>query len=152
MTQLYQHIVNTLVAIENCKCSGNQEWELKHKYTLELLEARLPSGSGFDSGSKVIEYRNGNLILSTEFHHMNECGYYDGWTTHKIIVKPDLQFEIVLTVTGPNRNDIKDHIQEVFQTALTLECELPRQAYERKQANTQVGTPNACYNKLAIND
>lgn len=80
------------------------------------LEKRLPYGSGFDNGSHVdLEKSTGEkIIITTDFHHMDENGYYDGWTEHKIIVTASLQWGFKIKVTGKDRNGIKDYIAEQF--------------------------------------
>jgi hypothetical protein len=91
-------------------------FRLTAELRLQKLESFLPSGSGFDNGSTINlkESRPDRLVIDTAFHHMDEHGYYDGWTEHKVIVTPSLQWGYVLRVTGRNRNWIKDYIYEVF--------------------------------------
>ena len=82
----------------------------------------LPYGSGFDSGSIVSgdsNYRR--IIIDTSFHHMNEHGYYDGWTNHRVIVTPEFS-GFSIRVTGRDRNGIKDYIADVFNDALSADC------------------------------
>ena len=94
-----------------------EAWEMY----LESLTLALPSGSGFDSGSKLDESSTPNkLVFSTAFHHMDEAGYYDGWTEHKVIVTPTFG-GIDVRVTGKNRNQIKEYISEVFYSLLQEE-------------------------------
>jgi hypothetical protein len=88
---------------------------------LERSEERLarlmetaPSGSGFDAGTQIDEDRSDTLVFTTAFHHMNEGGYYDGWTEHTVRVKPSLAWGFDLTVSGRDRNDIKDYIADTF--------------------------------------
>jgi len=127
----YVAIANTLQAYqnvcENIHCNttykvGATDWASKHRETLEYMQDHfLPSGSGYDSGSTIdIDHglKNGVLKLHTSFHHMNENGYYDGWTEHDVYVKPDLMFGFTLRITGSNRNDIKDMIAEDFDSLL----------------------------------
>lgn len=78
---------------------------------------KLPSGSGFDKGTEVLEFRKGKLFLRTHYHHM-ENGFYVGWTSHDITVVPDLIFGFTLKISGRNMNGIKDHIAEVFEDVL----------------------------------
>ena len=52
---------------------------------------------------------------------MNEGGFYDGWTTHDIIVTPSLVTTIDVRVTGRNKNDIKDYLAEMFDDVLTAD-------------------------------
>lgn len=122
--RLYAKIANILVAIQNCEDRGN--WEGK-KLNIEqlycLLEDLLPSGSGFDNGSTIVldESNENKLVFETDFHHMNETGYYDGWTNHRVIVKPSLAFGFDLRITGRDRNGIKDYIADVFHNILNQE-------------------------------
>ena len=99
------------------------EWTSKHEERiLDLVRDRLPSGSGFDSGTQIDfkACRADRLVFSTAFHHMNDVGFYDGWTEHKVIIRPTFD-GIDICVTGRNRNDIKDYIADCFYTALTEE-------------------------------
>jgi hypothetical protein len=123
---------NAIVARANCAKSGNTEYYAKWDALIEqIAENCLPSGSGFDCGTKVdlTENRgvcasNGQLkiVLTTSFHHMDENGYYDGWTEHKITVKPCLLFGFSLTISGRDRNGIKEYMHETFSHALEQEC------------------------------
>lgn len=44
---------------------------------------------------------------------MNDNGCYDGWTEHRITVRPEFD-GVSITVSGSNRNDIKDYISYIF--------------------------------------
>lgn len=81
----------------------------------------LPTGSGFDSGTTVgVDLSTANcLVLHTSFHHMNEHGMYDGWTEHTLRVRPTFDGSVRITISGKNRNEIKDYIHDVFHAALT---------------------------------
>src|SRR5690606_9826247 len=109
----------------NCLKSGNTEWHSRHGETLaRIIRDRMPSGSGFDCGTELheTECRDGErLVFSTEFHHVNEHGGYDGWTQHKVTVRPSLVFGLDIRVSGRDRNDIKDCIAELFHAALSAE-------------------------------
>jgi hypothetical protein len=121
MAKLYERLAGLILAIENCKASGNAECLERHTENAESLVKRyLPSGSGFDCGTKLhIERSSGELLVfSTEFHHMDEQGGYDGWTSHTVRVRPSLFFGVRLTISGPNRNDIKELIHQEFESAL----------------------------------
>lgn len=123
--KVYQAIANKLMAIANCQATGNVEWIERHSEALdELVSHYLPSGSGFDDGTKLDRAKSSasKLVFHTSFHHMNGDGFYDGWTAHTVTVKPSLVFGIELTVSGRDRNEIKDYIAESFHAALT-DCE-----------------------------
>jgi hypothetical protein len=117
MKSQYQQISNRLHAMINCERSGNSEWYSKHEEVIhDICKNEMPSGSGFDSGT-TFDFDNSTpekLIFKTSFHHMNDGGCYDGWTDHKVIVTPSLEFGFNIKVTGRDRNNIKDYIVEMF--------------------------------------
>jgi hypothetical protein len=119
------HIAQALVARANCQKSGNGEWLNKWESALETMARDfLPHGSGFDSGTKIdLDRSNGRswIIFTTAFHHMNEGGYYDGWTHHEVKVTPCLHSGFDVRVSGKDRNEIKDYIAETFSHALEAE-------------------------------
>jgi len=85
----------------------------------------LPSGSGLDSGSTVDLEKSSpsRIVFKTAFHHMDGNGYYAGWTEHTVVVVPDFIINFNLTVTGRNRNDIKEYIADIFREVLAEEAE-----------------------------
>lgn len=124
MTKLVQKIASLVQARLGCVQTGNAEWERKHKEKIyRLVKEHMPSGSGFDDGTAIDLYRSTpeRLFFDTQVHHMNENGYYDGWTTHGVSVTPSLLEGIHLEISGRDRNDIKDFIHEAFFSALTTE-------------------------------
>ena len=121
--QLYQRLSGALRAMHNCQESKNIEWEAKHHDTIIALQEHIPHGSGLDNSTEL-DLENSTpekLVFAADFHHMNGDGYYIGWTDHTVVVKASLQFGIDVKVTGRDRNQIKEYIGEIFQTALTQE-------------------------------
>lgn len=119
---LIQHIASMVQARINCAKSGNSDWHAKHTERLNTLAREfLPSGSGFDNGSSIYldSCTPSKIVLATSFHHMNEGGYYDGWTDHTINIVPSFDGFEIASISGRDRNDIKDHIAEVFGHALS---------------------------------
>jgi hypothetical protein len=115
---IYQEIASRLLAIENCRRSKNGEWLERHENCIEqILKATAPSGSGIDNGTEIDweASKPDKLVFKTAFHHMNDAGYYDGWTEHKVIVRPSLALRYTVDVTGRDRNDIKDYLVETFR-------------------------------------
>ena len=121
----YQRIAQIFNAYNNCIKLENfsthkqvkKEWENKHANNLEeMVKNYLPYGSGFDNGTKFNwdESKDNKLVFDTAFHHMNEGGYYDGWTEHKVIITPDLMNDFNVEITGNNRNQIKEYIHSCF--------------------------------------
>ena len=120
MAKLARELAATIQAIRNCEQSGNTEWAEKHALKLGVLMGNMPSGSGFDAGTQIEldECEHDKLVFTTAFHHMDPNGYYDGWTNHKVIVRPSFIYSYDMRVTGKDRNDIKNYIMDVFHTAL----------------------------------
>lgn len=116
---LYSEIASAVAARLNSQTSGNTEWFEKWTERIRLLAKLLPHGSGFDHVSIInLDKSHGcKIVIETSFHHMNNNGYYDGWTEHTITVTPTFH-GIDLRITGRNRNDIKDHIYETFSCIL----------------------------------
>jgi hypothetical protein len=124
--KLYVALSRTILAYRNCFKRGNLDWERKHMdRVLALIKEHMPSGSGFDNGTSldVDASTEEKLVFSTGYHHMNENGFYDGWTEHKVTVRASLAFGFRLTVSGRNRNDIKDYIGEAFHFALSTDVD-----------------------------
>lgn len=116
-TPIFRVIAGKLGAIENCRKSGNTEWEARHLADIDdIMRSTAPSGAGIDAGTKIDFARStpNCLIFTASFHHMNDSGYYDGWTEHTITIRPSLIFAIDIRISGRNRNDIKEYLSEVF--------------------------------------
>jgi hypothetical protein len=122
---LYRKIANAVQARQNCHKSGNTECFVEQgEHLLALVAEHMPSGSGFDNGTRLEDDLTPNrLVFRVAFHHMNEDGYYDGWTDHVVTVIPSLTSDFNLKISGRDRNDIKEHIGEVFDNALRAEIE-----------------------------
>jgi hypothetical protein len=158
---LYAELSRLLQAVKNCKASNNAEWEQKHSETIKRLCAQhLPSGAGFDSGSvlNVSLSTPEKLIFTADFHHMNENGFYDGWTEHTVTVLPSLSSGITLRISGRNRNEIKEHIWEVFEHALKTDVtydllgeQFPEFRVTSKWENED-GTPSQCYQAFYVGE
>ena len=126
---VYKQIAQAFQAWQNCipPQNNNTLWEELHYARIcKLVKDYLPSGSGFDNGtkfdfdlSKPTKSRPEQLVFQTAFHFMNGDGFYDGWEDYTIYVTPSLTSNINLRIIGKNRNDIKDYIHEVFYFSLT---------------------------------
>lgn len=125
---LYSELSRTVDAYHRCTSNPEQygEWAHKHAERVsELVRAHMPSGSGFDSGTQLdLDASHADkLVFTTSFHHMDDDGYYNGWTEHTVTVVPSLAHKFHIRVSGRNRNDIKDYIAETFGTALETEIQ-----------------------------
>ncbi len=119
--KLYRRLATLVSAYHRCVETKNTLWEEKHEEEIErLVKNFLPSGSGFDSGTTIdIDASTGEkLVFTTSYHHMNDGGYYSGWTEHVVTVRASLQFDKDIKISGRDRNDIKDYIHEEFDRAL----------------------------------
>ncbi len=119
--KVYEAMASLCQAIRNCEESGNSEWKFKHTMRLRaLIDRYLPHGGGFDGQITVDTDKSDadRIVLGVSFHHMNDNGMYDGWTDHNVTVKPSLAHEIYISVSGRDRNDIKNYIGEEFHNAL----------------------------------
>lgn len=111
----------TFQALQNSKKTNNEEWIKKHSDSIdEMLEA-LPHGSGIDQGVQF-DFENSSdskLIFTLSFHHMDDNGYYDGWTDHKLIVTPTFGgFNI--RITGRDKREIKEYLAQLFHDLFTV--------------------------------
>lgn len=116
-------LAGLLNAYQSCVKSNNVEWKDKHEDSINEMLVNLPSGSGIDSGMKFdFESSNpGKLIFTFGYHHLNENGYYEGWTEHKLIITPSLYFGLNFRITGRDRNYVKDYLTDLFHETFTIE-------------------------------
>lgn len=121
MKLLYQQIASLINAY---KTTDNNEWFVRFEDRLEWIAKNvLPSGSGIDNGTKIDldKSTSEKIVLEFGFHHMDEGGYYDGWTEHTAVIRPSLALGIDLKITGCDRNQIKDYLHETYHYVLTSE-------------------------------
>jgi len=124
--QTAQLIAQVVDAYHRCVKLGNPFAE-KHLDTLRAIERNiLPSGNGIDSGTRIDVARStaNKLTLTTSFHHMNDGGYYDGWTEHTVTVRPSLAHGLDIRISGRDRNGIKEYLHDVFQHGLSGRIEM----------------------------
>lgn len=111
-------IAETADWAERAQNNESAQWgDIAHDRLAQLVRM-LPSGSGIDSGTELVSANATKIVLSAGFHHMNDGGYYDGWTEHKITVRAEFG-GIAITIGGRNRNEIKDYLHETYHYALT---------------------------------
>lgn len=110
--------------IDNCVKSENKEWETKARARLkQITRDFLPSGSGIDNGTFVREIDDTKIVMECGFHHMNEHGSYDGWTTHRVTARCGFYLGITIAVTNGRRNEIGEYLAETYRHALSREIE-----------------------------
>lgn len=123
---LVQKLASLVQAVRICEKSGNEEWRSSMWRRAEkLVRAHLPHGSGFDSGT-VLDWDRSSpekLVFRADFHHMDDNGFYCGWSEHYVTVRAHLAFGFTVSVSGRNKRDIKEYISEVFHSALSATIE-----------------------------
>lgn len=130
--KMYEAIARAADARTRCLVTGNQEWRDIWTEKLRAMQKELPSGSGIDNGTKIImdECDITRIVLICDYHHMNQDGFYDGWTHHRIVAKPTFMGIDVRVATGPNKNDIKEYLANVYGDALDTEYDDPTRPAE----------------------
>ena len=119
---VYQVIARSFDQYKRCIETNNAEWRDKSVARInDLCESYLPHGSGFDNNGTCFDFQRSlpdKLVFMAEYHHTDENGFYDGWTSHDIIVRSSLAFGIYIRITGSNRDEFKDYAHELFDSAL----------------------------------
>jgi hypothetical protein len=115
--EFYSDLARSFIAYNNCITKDSDRWENIHKTVIyDMVKRFLPSGSGFDKGTQFLfdESNDQKLVFQADYHYMNDDGFYIGWESHKVIVKPNLAFGIDISITGRNRRDNKEYIHSCF--------------------------------------
>jgi len=120
---LYQAIAKTADWVERLQNTSLKDvklnWLAIAETRLEHYVNMLPSGSGIDCGSKIVDASKSKIVIQADYHHMDEHGCYCGWSHHTIVVTPSLIDGFEIKVTGRNRNEIKDYLAETYDYVLS---------------------------------
>lgn len=129
MKPIYETISSLLIAVRNCEKAGNAEWLGKHRAKIQtILDGHMPSGSGIDTGT-IFQWEKSTpekLVFTCSYHHMDESGGYDGWTDHTVTVRASLWNKLQISISGKDRNQIKEYLHECYSHA--LEQETPKES------------------------
>ncbi len=112
----------SFAAFQNCIKSNNQEWKNRHEDTINEMLENLPHGSGLD-GKMQLDWDNSTsekLVFYFEFHHMDNNGYYCGWTEHNLTVTPSFKFGYDMRISGKDKNQIKEYLYQLFGEVFTV--------------------------------
>lgn len=121
--------MKTLISLiaKNCEWlkTVNENYLNLCESRINKLEYLLPSGSGIDCGCKIDREKSGlkKVVINLSFHHLNENGYYNGWTEHSIIITPSFSDYPDMKITGKDKNQIKEYLSDVFYDCLFDEVE-----------------------------
>jgi hypothetical protein len=95
----------------------------------QLIES-LPHGSGIDSTTNFsyLSSKEDKLIITSGYHHMDNNGYYDGWTDFKIILTPSWYgFNLKIQGAFPRKYaDTREYLEDLFATDLDQGYTHPR--------------------------
>lgn len=116
-----KQLAGRIAARNNCIKTNNEVWKTTHEEVIDEMMEHLPHGSGIDAGTKFLleESTPQRLVFSFSYHHMNENGYYDGWTDHKLIITPTFG-SYDMKITGRDRNDTKAYLYDLFSEIFTV--------------------------------
>lgn len=123
-------LANTLQAWKSCVASDKKVMAMSHDTAIDLMLEALPHGSGIDNGVKLDREASSNnlLVFHLSFHHMDEQGGYDGWTEHRLSVRPSFIHGYEMYISGKDRNYTKEYLQQVFDGIFYCDPMEPRPA------------------------
>jgi len=126
MKPLYKVLANSIQAYKNC-IQGQNPWRGKWRDNVSYCEENhLPHGSGIGDCKVDIDKSSGNkVVIFSDYHVMDENGFYDGYIDFSVTIKPNLLFDFTLEIKGKfgKYQDIKDYLYEVFEQDLRREVE-----------------------------
>jgi hypothetical protein len=97
----------------------------------QICSEVMPHGSGLDGNEIKLDTarskRNRLVFINADFHHMDQYGGYDGWSSHEVIVTPSLAHGFEIRITGSNRDQIKDYLSDLIYDALTARVSYSRE-------------------------
>ena len=132
--KVYRQLACYVDAYNRCLDSGRTNgplfgWASDHREKAnDLVRNCLPSGSGWDNGTTILwePSTSEKLVFAGSYHHMDDVGYYVGWSYWTITVTASLVYGLSIEVTcsEPNGQDtwgLDDYLGESFFTALDSE-------------------------------
>ena len=100
---------------------------------LTLLKELLPYGGGIESGCVIsLESTKKRIVIITNYWHPN---YSDEWTNHQVVITPSFVGEINLRITGKNKDNVKEYLQDIFREALMKEYEVFKKGWDVKDSS-----------------
>lgn len=117
--KLYQELYEAHRWLETVNESFKARAEERYQAALDLL----PSGSGFDAGTALVDITDTKMVLSSSYHKMDENGGYRGWDDFKVVVKScfsSINVKIIST-SGRIEPEDREYYAESFYSALNQE-------------------------------
>lgn len=135
--EFYKELAVKIDARRNCIANNNSDWEVKHTEHIGQLIDLLPHGSGID-GKTTIDYDKSKIdriVICSEFHAMDDAGFYDRWISYKVTVSPSLICGINISIAGNfgKYGHIKDYLEELYYYDLyqIIEWDVVKHCYRR---------------------
>ncbi len=104
--------------VQNARCAIDPQFADARQDRILLA---LPHGSGFDAGTKILSVTDQKIVLQADFHHMDDHGFYCGWTEHKVTIRAHLVHGFSVHVSGQNKRQIKEYIADVLNSCLSAD-------------------------------
>ena len=98
----------------------------RHNDVLDFIEKELlPSGSGFDSGTKINREKTTDtrIVLDTAVHPLTDAGYYTAWKHFSIIVSASHLFGFTVKSSKKLPWNIREWVLDTFNEVLDTEVE-----------------------------
>jgi hypothetical protein len=135
MEPLYQQLASAVDARLRCEKDGNTLWVERWTERIAACQDVLPHGSGLDGDVKLDLKRSTGkcLWITTEYHHMDENGYYGGWSAFVVTVRGSMISGIDVDIRGKDRDGTKDYLAELFYCALRQVLPIQLGASERSK-------------------
>lgn len=129
---VYQRIAQLMD--QRLYCLGQDNMEKYNKYSdheeeiEKICKEHMPSGSGFDCGTKFNFDKSNTerLVFDIGYHHMDEHGFYDGWSELTVKIYPSFYNHFYMKITGSRRKDRsinKDFFWDTMYYHLTQKIE-----------------------------
>lgn len=138
---IYVELAARISAMANCLKEGNEHWYGNHGLVIDEIMKTGPTGSGVDTGLQLMydKSKTDHLVIAFGYHHMSETGFYEGWTDHELVITPSLHLDYLLRITGQDRNNIKEYLNDIFSAWLSATVEI---SY-KKPADKHLDYPTA---------
>lgn len=109
----------TILQIKNCRNSKNHEFlNIAEQRLSRLTKDFIESGPIESVYCSIDDSSLEKIVFHVTFHHMNDLGYYCGYTEHKVTIRQTF-IGLCVTVSGQNKRDCKIYIADVFDNALS---------------------------------
>jgi hypothetical protein len=150
---LYRELATLVQARKTCAESAtHQDWFQKHSETIKRLVSNHLAQYRID----LNESHADKLVFYGNESQFTEDGVEDGYTSHTVIVKPSLTFGFTLRITGHDRNDVKEHIAQLFNAQLREDVtyDLYSPLFPELQLTSKwedkEGNPSQCYQAFYV--